>query len=99
MLIILKHIYTQEEVTIETPNNDPDAEISKDNIKMLGRTEEVERFQKEINQTLGFYGHLIDLSQGTNNLDLFAGVGALPSFSVAFAEKVFSAPLPEEAIG
>lgn len=94
MLITLKDRNSDKLVTIETEGYDPDdpviPQIVSDNLKL------VDKLEKELNDSNGIYGHLLN-TEGTTNLDLCYAVNTLPSFElVSFDQEIVPNPIPED---
>lgn len=79
-------------VTFSTPHDDPDKVFNKNDVKIFGELEELDKqwilevFWREIDGKGGHYGHLIDINERLNNLDLSSGTRSLASFTFGFQE-------------
>jgi hypothetical protein len=88
------------EITVSTPNNEPDSTVSLtlginvDDDETKAFLEKA--FLKELSEGYGFYGHTINL-ENLNNLDLSAAVRQLESFVFVSQEPeiIKPNPLPE----
>ncbi len=103
MKIELEHNFGFGKLTISTPHNDPDKSVSPV-IEIKAISPDLEEsirntLQQEVEESHGFYGHLMNLER-TSNLDLSASVRKLPSFKVISVEpaEIKPNPLPEGAV-
>ena len=96
MLIKISHKLTRIDLDITTQHDEPDRLVQL-NIDPNNQ-EIIDIFNRELSESYGFYGHLIDLS-ALANLDLSIAVKQLPSFEVMEITPVIKPnPLPEGAV-
>lgn len=92
MLINLKHRTTGAIAFIETDGYDPDEPVT----PVINSDKLEELLTYELNNSSGFYGHLININS-TTNLDLSAATRKLPSFEfISIDQEVEPTNLPEE---
>jgi hypothetical protein len=102
MQIDLLHQGTQVTVILSTEGNSPDVPVRP---RITAKTEDStikshleDRLRQELNNSIGFYGHTIDIESVTN-LDLSAGARSLSSFKmVSIKPKITPSALPKGAL-